>query len=396
MHYGLPLALQRAGMLERVFCDWYSAGPAERAAAWAVSKVRPDLARKMRGRFVAELDVRKVVRNPWPLLRLLRRSGGVGQKGFEWYSTQMMRWVMKAGFGSANIGMGVIRNIHPQLCAHWRRSGLVVIGDQMIAPAAVEEAESALQRERFPGWQSEAVENLAAMEHFERSTWENMDLVSCASEYVKRGLIAQGVAPERIPLIPYPIDAGKVAMVERQPGRSPVTVGFVGAVGLRKGAPYFLEVARRLASERLKFVMVGPVQLRADIVARYQDAVQMVGMVSRGEIAQWLARFDVFFFPTTCEGSAASLMEAMASGLPLVTSPNSGTVARDGVEGYIAAYDDLDTISARISHLAENEELRRSMGQAGRQKVEEFNLDWYSREMARMLRQYCPARTPTL
>jgi len=78
--------------------------------------------------------------------------------------------------------------------------------------------------------------------------------------------------------------------------------------------------------------MVGPVHLRADVVARYRDVVQVVGPVPRAEVAGWLNRFDMLLFPTTCEGSAGSLMEAMAGGLPVVTSPNSGTVARDGVE----------------------------------------------------------------
>ena len=168
-----------------------------------------------------------------------------------------------------------------------------------------------------------------------------------------------------------------------------MTVGFVGAVGLRKGAPYFMEVARRISSERLKFVMVGPLHLRPEVVSRYGSAVQFVGGVSRGEVAQWLSRFDILFFPTTCEGSAGSLMEAMASGLPVVTSPNSGTVARDGVEGFLAAYDDAATLSERILRLAQDEGLRQRMGQAARRRAEEFNLDWYSREIGRLLRRVC-------
>jgi glycosyltransferase involved in cell wall biosynthesis len=86
-------------------------------------------------------------------------------------------------------------------------------------------------------------------------------------------------------------------------------------------------------------------------------------------------------------------MEAMASGLPVVTSPNSGTVARDGVEGYVAAYDDVDTLARRIRELAEDEGLRRDLGQAARRRAEHFNLDWYSGEVARLLRELCRERT---
>jgi hypothetical protein len=388
LHYAIPLSLQRAGMLERVFCDWYSGGRAERLAEGVLARTRPDLARKLKGRFAPELDIRKVAKDPWPLLRRLRRGTPAGgQEANEWYSAQIMQSVLKKGFASANLLMGFIRHMHPELCAQARRSGMVVVGDQIIAPAAEEGREDLLQRERFSGWQDETVANdYPALDRFERQTWEHLDHVTCASDYVKRGLIAHGVEEERISVLPYPIDARHVKMSQREQ-RSVITVGFVGAVSLRKGAPYFLEVARRLASPGLRFVMVGPVQISADVVAKHGGAVELVGSVPRAEVTQWLERFDILFFPSTCEGSAGSLMEAMASGLPVVTSPNSGTVARDGVEGYLAAYDDLEMLSSRLHQLAEDEALRRSMGTAARKRAEEFSLDWYSNKIASLLRQ---------
>ena len=124
--------------------------------------------------------------------------------------------------------------------------------------------------------------------------------------------------------------------VERQANRETITVGFVGSVGLRKGAPYFFEVAKRLASERVRFVMVGPILLDKQIINRYKGPVEIIGPVPWLDVGRWLERFDIFYFPSTCEGSAGAVNEAMASALPVVTTPNSGSTVRDGVEGYLS------------------------------------------------------------
>ena len=77
-------------------------------------------------------------------------------------------------------------------------------------------------------------------------------------------------------------------------------------------------------------------------------------------------------------------MEAMASGLPVVTSPNSGSVARHGQEGFIAPYDDIDALAGYVRQLVENPDRRLEMGRAAREYCGQFNLDYYSLELAAM------------
>ena len=57
-----------------------------------------------------------------------------------------------------------------------------------------------------------------------------------------------------------------------------------------------------------RFVMVGPIALDAGAVARHAGAVELAGPVSRAEVPAWLEKFDVFFFPSTCEGSASAVL----------------------------------------------------------------------------------------
>lgn len=386
LHYAVPIALRRAGVLARVFTDWYAAPWSfERAAARALRLVRPDLAAKMGGRYAPELDPRLVVRNPRLTLRLLRDRGRFGAPGhyFEHVARRLSEWVLSEDLGDANAFHGFVTNAHAILFEGMRRRGLLTTGDQIIAPACVERREALLQQERFPGWQDPAgTESLAVTDELERATWPHLDHVTCASDYVRDCLVEVGVAPERISMLPYPLDAGRYRAPDRRGRDGPVTAGFVGGVNLRKGAPYFKEVARRLAGPNLRFVMVGGVELTERAQQELRSAsVELAGPVPRSEVQTWLDRFDLFLFPSTCEGSATAVMEAMASGLPVVTSPNAGSLVRDGVEGYVRKYDDVEGMCAAIERLATDGSLRLQMGLAARRRVEAFDLDWYSGEL---------------
>jgi glycosyltransferase involved in cell wall biosynthesis len=128
--------------------------------------------------------------------------------------------------------------------------------------------------------------------------------------------------------------------------------------------------------------MIGPIDLKPDMLDAHRGHVELPGQIPRSGIHEWFAKFDVFFFPTTCEGSAYALMEAMASGLPVVTTPNSGTVARHGIEGLIAPYDAIEVFTEHLHRLRSDRALRLEMGSAARRRYEEFGLNAYSRSLA--------------
>ena len=121
-----------------------------------------------------------------------------------------------------------------------------------------------------------------------------------------------------------------------------------------------------------------------DIHSRRQleERVELAGSVPRSQILDWLKRFDIFFFPSTCEGSAGAVMEAMATGLPIITSPNSGSVVRDGIDGYIVDYDKPEVAAQRLMELVKDKELRLRMGRSAHERAMGFDIDFYSREIA--------------
>lgn len=401
LHYAVAIALHRAGLLERMFTECFvKPGSADELFTHMLGAVASAAARSLAGRSCAELRDATIVTNRSLMLRqrLARRRFGSATAYYLWSARQVARWVERRGFDGASALMGYVRNLHPDLIAAAREAGLCIVADQIIAPAAVELAEARTQMQRWRGWQSEEEqESLREYVRWEQQTWPLLDQITCASEYVKNGLLTQGIGTDRIHVLPYPIDAGAISVPDRAARRGPVTVGFVGAVNLRKGAPYFFETARRFDPRRARFVMIGDVLLEPQTVAVQRGNVELIGRVARTEVAAWLKQFDVLYFPSTCEGSAGAVMEALAAGLPVVTSPNAGSVVRDGIDGYIRAYDDIEGHTQCLEQLIDDPDLRCRMSLAARARAESFNLNWYSRELANVFHASSPRpRNPGL
>ncbi len=144
----------------------------------------------------------------------------------------------------------------------------------------------------------------------------------------------------------------------------------------RKGSYIFLNVAHIFHRERWPgtFLMAGYAE-RA-LRDRAGPNVRFLGFVSHREIPQLYASCDVFFLPTLSEESGKSILEAMACGMPVVTSPvegNAGIVAPEtGLTGSLERPDEL----ARILHgLLEDPDRCRRMGETGRRRVLE-NFTW--------------------
>lgn len=387
-HYGLAIALRRAGILDSVYTDFYATpGTVHSAVAAGVSRMAPAVGKRMSERYAPHLqDV--TIRQSLPLAASLQ----VGSRFihpvsayYRWASQRVGRWVRRVGLGNADVVVGFVRNIDPDLCRWCRDRGLTVIGDQMIAPAATERAEMRIQQQRWPGWQAGGTENddfFSAIDEVERSTWQNVDHVVAPSRYVKDEMVRHGVSADLVSVVNYAVGE-QYTPQDRSADRDVITVGFMGTVGLRKGIPYFAEVAKRLARPgRVRFVAVGPIELTEHGRREAGASVELVGKVPRSEGVEWLRRFDIFFFPTTCEGSAYVLMEAMATGLPIVTSPNSGTVAREGEEAFIAPYDAIDTHVALLERLIADRDLRLEMGRSAARSYRQFDLEAYSSRLA--------------
>jgi glycosyltransferase involved in cell wall biosynthesis len=392
--YALPIALHKAGALQIMYTDWYDRpASVERVLTAILKPFAPSAAGKLKTRCHPQLSDAPIC--SWPLTTLRnRRDAKRYTSEAEFYLHVAQRdaaLIKRHNYHGANMLLGCIRNLHPNLIADARSQGLITVGDQIIAPAAEEIAQAQRQTQRWPDWQPDVIEkNVRAFVDFEEQSWANLDHILSMSEYVKQTLVAQGVDESRITLLPYPMDMAPYTPPHRaaRPKDRPVRVGFVGAMNLRKGAPEFLETAMRFDKRQAEFVMVGANHLNPDKLAPYRDHVQFTGKLPLTQVTQKLGEFDIFFFPTTCEGSAGSVLEAMAMGLPIVTTLNAGSQVRDGIEGRIVSCGDMDGYYEALTDLIEQPDKRLAMGNAARDRAMQFDLSWYQDALVSTLENF--------
>jgi glycosyltransferase involved in cell wall biosynthesis len=105
-----------------------------------------------------------------------------------------------------------------------------------------------------------------------------------------------------------------------------------------------------------------------------------------------MASADVFVFPSLFEGSAVVTYEAMACGLPSVVTPNAGSVARDGVEGFEVPARDVSQLAERMARLGNDPELRARMSAAARRRAEAFDWPRYHQAVNAVARELISER----
>jgi len=168
---------------------------------------------------------------------------------------------------------------------------------------------------------------------------------------------------------------------------------FVGRFRYYKGLDYLLEALRLVPEARLGLVGDGPEGPRLRrLVAQYGlgSRVTFLGTLSDDELPAIYRAADVYVLPATerSEAFGISLLEAMAAGLPVITTElGTGTsyVNQHGETGLIVPPRDPGALAAALAELLADPERRRAMGAAGRKRVEaEFTLDRLVKDVLRV------------
>jgi glycosyltransferase involved in cell wall biosynthesis len=395
--YALPAALHQAGKLQVMFTDFFiRPNSLEQWLYRLISPLSRSTAQTLAARSCKDLLDASICSFPLQMLKH-RKQAKTSQSESAFYlkvARDHADQIKRKGYRGANLMLGFVRNVHPNLLADAKAHGLITVADQIIAPAAEEIEQAQIQSQRWPGWQPDVIEkDVRDFVDFEKQSWQQLDHIICMSEYVKQSLVKQGVDASRVALLPYPMDIAAFTPPDRSTrcNDRPVRVGFVGAINLRKGAPEFLETAKRFDKRQAEFVMVGANHVNQDKLAAYRDHVTITGKLPRKQVLEQLADFDIFFFPSTCEGSAGSVAEAMAMGLPIVTTPNSGSQVRDGQEGFVVSCGDMDGYHEAISKLIAEPHTRLAMGNAARERAMMFDLTWYQNALVSTLETFLAA-----
>jgi glycosyltransferase involved in cell wall biosynthesis len=211
------------------------------------------------------------------------------------------------------------------------------------------------------------------------------DLVIANSQAGKSDLVAKGVAARRVVVVRNGSDLSRFAAIPPRDAADGVRrVGMVAQMEPRKDhaglVDAFAVVARRFPTARL--VLAGDGALRGTVEARVRSAgltglVEMPGTVDRPE--EIYGRLEIYVQASASqEGTSNSIVEAMASGLPVIATDIGGNAetVRHGTTGVIVPPGDSAALAAALVGMLERPEAARSMGQEGRRLA----LAAYARE----------------
>jgi glycosyltransferase involved in cell wall biosynthesis len=169
-----------------------------------------------------------------------------------------------------------------------------------------------------------------------------------------------------------------------------ITVGTIGRLSEQKNITTVLDVAGRFHASNVQFEIAGDGELyeklQAQIDGRNLTNVSLLGFVT--DVPAFIADLDIYFQPSLWEGLCITVLEAMATRLPVVGS-DVGGIGRnieDGESGYLYEPDDVDGFVSGIERLRTNPGLRQRFGDHGREIVgESFTQDVLVREFERAI-----------
>jgi glycosyltransferase involved in cell wall biosynthesis len=365
-------------------------GTLDRALDWLPTRLRDSLRRELARRSHPDVNPRLVHQRPLPELAYLAANrlgrAELAQSALHWRNERFDRAVARRvretppdlyiGFdGSALHTLEACRergvpSMLFQAIGHIDSGANVLEEERRLRPEFAQ-ARVAIDT---PAWRQRNASEVLLADH-----------VVVPSIYVRDTLLAAGRPDRGIDLLPYPIDTGRFSpAVAPRDGRG-LKALFAGVIGMRKGVIYALEAMRRLDRKDIGLTLVGGISDGTAWLEPYRPWFDHIPGVPYAEMPALFRAADAFVFPSLHEGSAMAVNEALASGLPAIVTANSGSIVRDGLEGFLVPIRDVDVLTDRIARLADDPVLRLEMGRAARTRAEAHDFNAYRREFSALI-----------
>jgi glycosyltransferase involved in cell wall biosynthesis len=250
-----------------------------------------------------------------------------------------------------------------------KAQGRACILDRTIGDARAYNAAMAGLQERYGDWflpEERAIPaaNIAS----DDAEYALADAILCGSEFAAASV--RSFAPDhaaKVRVLPYCYDERLFAdqpAPEPVPRTGPLEFLFVGQINPRKGTHHLLEAFAAIPESVARLTLVGDLRIPRAQFARYADRVRHVPQVPRSAVPGIMAAHHVLVFPSYFEGSALTLLEALASGLGIIQTRASGNGATPAT-GIVLEHPDTEALrEAILTAVADRDRVDRWRGAA--------------------------------
>jgi hypothetical protein len=390
LNYAVPVILQRAGKLDHYYTGAYAGKGILKYLLSTCPYILHFQSMRRLARRVSELQPDKVT--AFTLIGLLdgakryrakRRLGKRCLRTARIFGHQVAESINNK---SADIIYGLPLGCE-EVFLKSKSLGMNCVLEQNSVPMRLEKQIMEEEHALWPGWEDnqyecEPIGRILARAERE---YELSDLVLCPSDHVYQHMQNLELSA-RIELVPYAVDVAKYSLPQREKRKGPLRVIFVGGIRLQKGFQYILHAARQFKSQ-IEVHLIGKIWCDETLLRRELPSnVELVGSVPHSEILKHYYWADVFCLPSLAEGSARVTYEALVAGLPVICTSNSGSVVRDGIDGYIVPIRDGDAIADKLLTFIDDRKLLEMMSRNCRKHGMEYSWESYGHRLIDALR----------
>lgn len=220
----------------------------------------------------------------------------------------------------------------------------------------------------------------------ERQEYMEADYVSVPSLFAKRSFVRQGIPAEKIVRVTYGVSLEHFKPIPKKD--EVFRVMHIGGT-VQKGTHHLIRAMAELELVTSELLLIGSQrQYTRELLDNLQVKYRVLDHVPHLELHNTYSQSSVYVLPSIQDGFARVVSEAMACGVPVICSANTGAadIVRDGVDGFVVPAGDVEALKEKILYLYEHKEERRAMGRSALERAHEFTWDRYGEEIVETYR----------
>lgn len=316
------------------------------------------------------------------------RRGGESHAVLHERNEQFQQAVPEASLArcSAVIGFDTSGWILAERC---RQLGQPFHLDRSIAhPAALARIMRNLEM-KYPEWTGPRADRPAALVLAEQVEHDLARRIVVGGSYARDTLVAEGIDPAKIRVNPYGVDWDRFAAPPAEVAARPMRFLFAGSVTARKGVPVLLDAWRALAPRDAELWLAGNVGARERALIPSLPGLRVLGQVPHADMARVYASCDVFVLPSLFEGFGLVILEALAAGLPVISTPHTGAadMVTDAALGRLVEAGSVEALAAAMRAYLEARPSRAAVSAAAATLRDGFSWHAYGERWAALLRE---------
>jgi glycosyltransferase involved in cell wall biosynthesis len=232
------------------------------------------------------------------------------------------------------------------------------------------------------------------------SEYDQSDYIMTCSSFTQNSFIKHGIKKEKILKVPYGVNLDFFVSEKNleQKRDDKFRVICVGLMCLRKGIPHLLSAWKKLGlpENQTELLLIGNLQKDLKLVLKNMSLPKNVifyGAADKNNLLKLYKTSDLFVLPSIEEGLSMVIAEAMACGLPVICTTNTGgeELIEDKKEGFIVPIRNSEALAEKILWCYKNQENAKQLGLAGQTKIKSFTWDVYGEKVYQVYKKILSA-----